>query len=191
MPEKIRRRSGNPNPHQAVHKHMKNIASVPRRERWLVQLSLENLHLRYWEAIIFWNPQYTGLRRRVNGGWQWLDFVVRTPYGKLALIFKPQYGGSRAHLFEKRALAEKKAFLDDKGIPYLILSRMHSREQYEIILVMWMRKKSTSLRLEAARQQASGEQDPSIHRPHPQQQKESRSNPGPLAGPHDELPSTS
>lgn len=134
-------RSGNPNPHQARDALIKKNASVPRRERWLVCLALTKLKLRYRQVVQFWNPLYTGLRRRVDGGRQWLDFVIRTPYGMAVIMFKPSYSkGSNAHLFEKRALDEKKAFLEQKGIPYLVLSRLKSQQEYEVEIEFWLRK---------------------------------------------------
>lgn len=142
--------SGNPNPHQARRKVIKNRAIVPRRERWLIRQVLDKLHVRYWEAVTIWNPLYTGLRVPVQGGWQWLDFVLRAPFGVAVILLDSNYGSGRPHLFEKRALEQKKAFLDSRNIPYIIPSRMLSLDEYSIVIEFWLlkekRKRSTSAR---------------------------------------------
>lgn len=135
-------RSGNPNPYQAWDKRLKHRIIAPRREYWLVRQALKRLGLRYWQQVLIWNPGYTGLRRRVNGGRQWIDFVLKTPFGMGALIFNPTYSNSRPHLFEKRALQEKKDFLDSKHIPYLILPRRYSLDEYDAAITFWLRKET-------------------------------------------------
>lgn len=120
---------------------MKNKTQKPRREMVLVSYALKNLKVRYWEKVRIFNPLYTGMRTPVDGGYQWLDFAVRMMHGKVGvLIFPPSYGSGRPHLFEKRSLEQKKAFLSQKGIPYLVLSRMMSSQQYEVYIEFWMRK---------------------------------------------------
>jgi hypothetical protein len=160
---------------------MKNKVSAPRRERLLVQQALRKMGLRFWENIQFWNPLYTGLRRKVDGGRQWLDFVIRTPYGILVLIFKVQYATTMGHDFEKRALLEKQAFLRSKNIPYLMLSRTLSQGLYEVMIEFWMRK--IKRREFVARAE--------LHRPRPEQPQESHPNSNPPVVQHDEPPSTS
>lgn len=135
------RRSGNHHPYPAHDGRMKKRASIPRREHWLVIQSLTNLRMRFWKQVRIYNPLFTGLRTRIDGGYQWLDFVIRAPFGAAVILFKTSYSnGSNAHLFEKRALSEKQAFLEQRGIPYLVLSRMKSQQQYEVEIEFWIRK---------------------------------------------------
>lgn len=109
----------------------------PSRERVLVREALRKLKVRYWETVQVWNPNYTGMRRRVEGGPQWLDFLLRLPDGRLGVLMFKQTG---LHTFEKRALEEKKAFLIQRAIPYLIISKGYSQDEYEIRIEFWMRK---------------------------------------------------
>jgi hypothetical protein len=120
---------------------MKNLVRRPRREHMLVVQALKKLGIRYWEQVRVWNPIYTGLRREVKGDFQWLEFVIRLPYGKPAvLLFHLNYGGSRPHKFEVRAMEQKKTFLEQKGIPYIVLSRQQSQSEYETYIDFWIRK---------------------------------------------------
>lgn len=116
----------------------KNRVKVPRREHWLVRNALGKLKVRYWVQVWIWNPLYTGMRRRVEGGYQWLEFVIQLN-GKPAAIFFPVHK-YHTHDFERRAIEEKKAFLEQKGIPYLIVPRTYSQIEYEVTIEFWMRK---------------------------------------------------
>lgn len=132
----------NPNPYRARDRKLKRQASVPRRERWLIQQVLDGLHVRYWQAITIWNPLFTGQYDDKQGGWQWLDFVLRAPFGPAVLMFDMTYGSGRPHLHEKRAILQKQAFLESKGIPYMTLSRMHPLDEYKIKIEFWLRKET-------------------------------------------------
>ncbi len=129
-------------PYPAHDGRMKKIIQHPRREHWLVRQVLDKLRLRYWEQVRIWNPHFTGLRTRIEGGYQWLEFLVRRKARLFVIIFKPTYGGSRPHKFELRALEEKKVFLEERHIPYLILPRTHSLQEYEIRVELWIRKET-------------------------------------------------
>lgn len=123
--------------------YMKRVIQKPRRERLLVQQALKKLGIRCWQQVEFWSPDHVGRYENLHGGWQWLDFVVRMPYGKPGVILL--YGNwthSGLHRYQKREIETKKAFLKKKGLPYLILPRTYSQQEYEVRIEWWMRKET-------------------------------------------------
>lgn len=126
---------------------MKNKTKKPRREQVLLRQALSNLHVRYWEMIRIFNPDYTGMRTRYeHGGYQWLEFVVRMWDGRVgAILLEPSYANSHAHKFETRALQEKQDFLSKRGTPFLVVARTHSQSAYEIRIEIWMRKEKRNV----------------------------------------------
>jgi hypothetical protein len=123
------------------HGKMKKMVRTPRRERLLIQQALSNLKVRYWEQVQFWNPAHLGRHRHLNGGYQWIDFLLYVkPIGFMAILFKPGWFGSGPHEFQRREFETKKAFLEQKGYPYLVVSRSLSRDEYQIRIEFWILK---------------------------------------------------
>lgn len=110
----------------------------PRRERVLVRRALERAHYRYKEIIPVWNPFATGFHDDQEGAIQWFDFAVLMPSKRMGIIlFDPHYGASGTHEWELRQFANKQRLLRYKRIPYIVLKRTSTSQEYEICIRRW------------------------------------------------------
>lgn len=91
---------------------------------------------------MFYNPYYTSVYSPDKpGGHQWLDVLAYVPTkgGKrklICLMFKL----IRPHLYEKEHQKQKERFLTEKGIPFLIVRRDYSQQEYDTVLFMYERR---------------------------------------------------
>lgn len=114
----------------------------PRRERLAVRTALERLHIRYREAVPIWNPLHRGVHNDLDGGVQWLDFVIFMPHKRIGvLLFGHRVGGGPKE-YERRYLETKEAFLQERNIPRLTLGRISTSQEYEILIYRFCRKES-------------------------------------------------
>lgn len=126
--------------HKINHGRKAKLRKFPTRERLLIRQALDTLRLRYWQQVRFWSPDFRG-EYNVNGNYQWIDFLIRMPHGKLgALILNPQGKSGYMHIYEREASRVKQDFLSKRGIPNVVLPKSYSRDEYQIFIEMWIRK---------------------------------------------------
>jgi len=113
----------------------KKEVSYPRRERVLLREALKRLGIkRHWENVRVWNPDYTNQIGAKIGGYQWIDFVFVHRGRLFCILYSQQWNGSGAKLFQKRWLEEKKQLLKDRGYPFIVVSRMKSSQEYQMLV---------------------------------------------------------
>lgn len=111
----------------------------PTREMLLLKYALQNARYRYWIGVSFWNHYFTGKHDNLTGGYQWVDYVIHIKgKGAAILLFPPGHAGGGPHEYEVRSMEQKKKYLEEKGIPYKILSRHFNSQEYEIIVRRWV-----------------------------------------------------
>ena len=115
-------------------KHRKKVQE-PLRERLLLRKAIIRCGLNHRENVMVWNPFHMGASENLDGGVQWLDFVIRRPTGGLLVVLFPaQYlwggGNERKH----RALAAKKRLLTEKNMPYLVVPRNSSSQEFQLLI---------------------------------------------------------
>jgi hypothetical protein len=103
-----------------------------------MRLALNRVRIKYREIIPFYNPMHTGYTEKENGTIQWLDFTIWM--GKLGVILFDirRRGGRRP--YEHRAWKAKKDYLDQRNIPYLVVDRKGSSQEYEMLIRRFIRK---------------------------------------------------
>ncbi len=117
-----------------------------RKEKTIMEVhimrrALAKLKLRYWEVIRFWNPYWKGKwQTEDDGGYQWLDFVLHIKgHGAGVILFPAKYRRSGAHPFQIRAFENKIQFLKEHQIPYLVVERYWTSDEYAVKIISWMR----------------------------------------------------
>lgn len=102
-----------------------------RREQYLIQQALEKMGLRYWMKVTLSSPLHTDRNGTAVGGEQWADFIVRTKKRTLfAIEFYPKWGRHNPHKYQINWMMEKKALLEGRGVPVLILDRGLTGQEY-------------------------------------------------------------
>lgn len=114
-------------------------AARPKRDILAVKAALANLKLRYCQEVSFWNTLHVGKQGDLDGGLQWVDFVVR-PRGKRPFVIILDDPHKRAKQYEKVYLANKQAGLTGRGIRFLILKKGMSSQEYQLKIAWAMRK---------------------------------------------------
>jgi hypothetical protein len=113
-------------------------AARPKRDILAVKIALENLKLAYYQEVSFWNPYHVGKHGNLDGGLQWVDFVVVKGDKMLALILDDP--SKRWKDYEKVAHANKLKGLAER-VPFVVLPARYSSQEYQILIFMNMRKK--------------------------------------------------
>jgi hypothetical protein len=129
--------------HLELNKRLRMAINRPRRERLLVRAALKRIvGTVYHEIVPFANPYHTGFKEtELSGSIQWLDFVVYDRnLGMFVMQFNPQYGQSGLKPHEKRAFLDKEKYITERGFPFLTLSRLHTSQEYEIRIRMFIKK---------------------------------------------------
>ena len=75
----------------------------------------------------------------LDGGLQWVDFVVRAK-GKRAAVLILDDPSKRWKSYEKEYHKNKLAGLDQQGVPYKLLKKGMSSQEYQIVITWFMRK---------------------------------------------------
>lgn len=114
-------------------------AKRPKRDILAVKIALGNLKLRYCQEISFWNDLHRGNLGDLWGGLQWVDFVVRAK-GKPAFVLILDDPSKRWKSYEKEYHKNKLAGLDQRGIPYKLLKKGMSSQEYQVAIAWFMRK---------------------------------------------------
>lgn len=114
--------------------------SRPKRGILSVRLALDNLKLRYCQEVSFWSNHHKGKHDDLDGGLQWIDFVVRKR-GKRPFVLILDDPKKRFKRYEQRYLETKKLELTERGIPFTLLPAGLSSQEYQIIIFMHMKKK--------------------------------------------------
>lgn len=121
-----------------AHGRARKRAAQPKRDILMVRGALEKLKLRHCQEISFWNPLHVGKHGDLNGGLQWVDFVVWTrPLPLIILLDDPT---KRTKDYEKAYLKNKKWGLADRGLPVLVLPAHKTSQEYWITIHMHLRK---------------------------------------------------
>lgn len=104
-----------------------------------VKLALENLKLPHCQEISFWNPFHRGKHGDLDGGLQWVDFVVRKKGRRpfVVILDDPQ---KRKKEYEKMYYSNKLMGLSDRGISFIVLPAGLSGQEYQIMIFMGMKK---------------------------------------------------
>lgn len=114
-------------------------AARPKRDILAVKQALANLKLRYCQEVSFWNDLHRGHHGDLDGGLQWVDFVVRAK-GKPAFVLILDDPSKRWKSYEKEYHKNKLAGLDQRGIPYRLLKKGMSSQEYQVVITWFMRK---------------------------------------------------
>jgi hypothetical protein len=130
----------NPRWRDAVaHGRARKRAARPKRDILAVKTALHTLKLRYCQEVSFWNPRHTGRHGDWDGGLQWVDFVAR-PIGKHPFIIILDDPSKRWKAYEKEYHRNKLTGLNDRLIPFILLPRGMSSQEYQIKIAWFMRK---------------------------------------------------
>lgn len=107
----------------------------------MVRTALSRLHIKYRELEPFFNPFHFGFRENEAGAIQWLDVCILLPNKHMAvLLFNIRYGQSGVKPHERRAEKAKHAYLNYKKIPYIVLPRTHTSQEYQAVISRFIRK---------------------------------------------------
>lgn len=105
-----------------------------------VRTALNTLRLRYCQEVSFWSNHHRGKQGDLDGGLQWVDFVVRKR-GKKPFVIILDDPKKRFHAYERNYLETKKLELTERGIPYVLLPAGLSSQEYQVLIFMNMKKK--------------------------------------------------
>ena len=86
-----------------------------------------------------WSAHHRGKQGNLDGGLQWLDFVVRGKKGIIVLIYDDPK--KRFKEYERKYLETKKLELTERGIPYVLLPAGLSSQEYQVLIFMNMKRK--------------------------------------------------
>jgi hypothetical protein len=105
-----------------------------------VRTALDNLRLRYCQEVSFWTPHHRGKQGDLDGGLQWVDFVVRKK-GKRPFVLILDDPKKRWKEYEKRYLETKQLELTERSIPFVLLPAGLSSQEYQVLIFMNMKRK--------------------------------------------------
>lgn len=104
----------------------------------MVQSALANLKVRYCQEISFWNPLHKGKHGDLDGGTQWVDFVVKGKQRPFVIILDDP--SKRWKEYEKAYHSNKLMGLSQRSIPFLILPAYRRSQEYQILIYQFMKK---------------------------------------------------
>lgn len=111
----------------------------PTRERMLIRDALKRIGLRYKELVPFYNPTYNGHRNQYDGSIQWVDFLVyKNRMFAIQFDVKNRHGGVLQR--KKDVHKTRKQYLEQRGIPVLIVDRYWTGQEYEMRIRMFLRQ---------------------------------------------------
>ncbi len=87
-----------------------------------------------------WSNHHKGKQNNLDGGLQWIDFVVRKR-GKRPFVLILDDPKKRWKKYEKQYLETKKQELTERGIPFVLLPAGLSSQEYQILIYTNMKKK--------------------------------------------------
>ena len=104
-----------------------------------VRTALDNLKLRYCQEVSFWNNHHRGKQGDLDGGLQWVDFVVRKR-GKRPFVLIYDDPKKRFKEYERNYLETKKLELTERNIPFLLLPAGLSSQEYWVLIYRFIQK---------------------------------------------------
>jgi hypothetical protein len=116
----------------------RNRAARPKRDVLTIRTALKALKLRYCQEVSFWNPRHTGKHGDLDGGLQWVDFVVRRKQPFVIILDDPK---KRWKLYEQFYLSNKQWGLRERNIPYILLGAGMTSQEYQVLIYMNMKRK--------------------------------------------------
>lgn len=126
-------------PHLADNGRLKKKAERMRRENFLITNALRTIGLRYWKAVMIFNPHLTTRYYVARPGYQWVDFIFADKKRKLhAIVWYPKWGKNNPHKYQLNWMNEKKRFLSERGIETLILKRGDTEQNYYARILMFL-----------------------------------------------------
>jgi hypothetical protein len=114
-------------------------AARPKRDILAIKAALSTLKLKYCQEISFWNPLHRGKHGDLDGGLQWVDFVVK-PKGKRPFIIILDDPSKRWKSYEKVYHSNKLMGLDQRNVSYLVLRKGMTSQEYQVQIAWHMRK---------------------------------------------------
>ena len=113
---------------------MRTLRRTPRRPQYDLRVAVERAGLRIRACQVeFWNPHATGKRGKAHGAPQWID-VAAEYSGHLLTLDVLDNNEEFADRFEK----EKRAGLQERGIPYLCVRHGGAKEM-QVEITIWLR----------------------------------------------------
>jgi len=113
-------------------------AAFPKRDILSIRNALKNLKLKTCQEISFWNPYHTGKHGDLDGGLQWVDFVVKgknIPF--IIILDDPE---KRFKSYEQDYFINKKRGLQARGYSTLILPAHKTSQEYQITIHIHIRR---------------------------------------------------
>lgn len=110
------------------------IRDRPSKDRLRIRRALDELGLRYWEMMRFYNPHHKGWKGTMDGGWQWVDFIVHVKGNGPLVLFVPINKGSNER--HKRAYETKKQFMSERGIPFFQFKNTYTEQEVKTLIEM-------------------------------------------------------
>lgn len=112
----------------------------PRHEVVRLRKALGRLRLRYKEVCAFYNPHHLDKNGRML--MQWFEFVVWIPNKGMGVLILDLHWPNRGHAnrSQRTAQAHKEQFLNELGLPYLIVNRRWATDEMEVMLARWVRR---------------------------------------------------
>jgi hypothetical protein len=114
-------------------------AARPKRDILAIKTALGSMKLRYCQEVSFWNVHHRGNTGDLDGGLQWVDFVVR-PRNKRAFVIILDDPSKRWKPYEKMYYSNKLMGLTQRGIPFVVLPKGMSSQEYWLKITWFMRK---------------------------------------------------
>lgn len=116
-------------------------AARSKRDILAIKIALGNLKLRYCQEVSFWNElhQPETKKGKLDAGLQWVDFAVR-PKGKRMFVIILDDPSKRWKEHEKTAYKSKQDGLTQRNIPFIILKKGMSSQEYSIQIMWYLRK---------------------------------------------------
>lgn len=119
--------------------------------RWYltIESALKRKKIRYWKFVSFWNPYHKGARNNIDAGFQWAEFVIALPNGRVGAILVNIWGLTGGpHKYQKRAMETKKRFLDERKIPWILLDKTSNTMEYMFLISKWIKSQENVYREE-------------------------------------------
>lgn len=112
----------------------KRIRENPTRTRQAMRKALNFLRIRYREMPMIRNPLFDGYKHDVPNAPQWLDFVVFNKKMGVVLFKK------RPDPRHDQQMTTKLAYLEQRGVPVLVVPYKKSYMEYVVLLQPFLRE---------------------------------------------------
>lgn len=120
-----------------AHGRARKRATRSKRDILAIKVALSNLKLRYCQEVSFWNVLHKGKQINLDGGLQWVDFVIRSKPVFIIILDDPS---KRWKEYEKIYHSNKQEGLKQRNTPFLLLPKGMSSQEYQLKIAWFMRK---------------------------------------------------